>query len=198
MCNRGLYCFNARNALNLLDHKNEQSGVNLKKKTPKVPKARVRWHVTHPTSSIPWKKKKKNTTGLWTPSFYISHCNGCLSASCSLFIDSPRTLSPLCQKKNSHPHPQPPTNHPPSKGGICSPPSKKKKANFPPLLVCVSTHDIYPSRLNAIVTSPQSTVQGLLIHKRGRSLHKMAGLTGSSSISQVLGVFLTHGGKRHR
>lgn len=60
--------------------------------------------------------------------------------------------------------------------------------NFAAANVCVYP----PLRLNTIVTSPQSIMQGLLIHKRGRSLHKMAGLTGSSSISQVL----THGGKR--
>lgn len=115
------------------------------------------------------------------------------------FLSTRPELYPPSVKRRTHirTHNHQPTT-PRAKVASVPPPPKKKKPNFPPLLVCVSTHDIYPSRLNAIVTSPQSTVQGLLIHKRGRSLHKMAGLTGSSSISQVLGFFLTHGGKRHR
>lgn len=93
------------------------------------------------------------------------HSNVCLSARCSLLPT--RQLSPSSLKmKKSH--------NIASKGTSVPP----RMSIFPQ----VSTNDIYSARLKA---SPQSIIQ-TLIHKRGRSLHKMAGLTGSSSISQVL------------
>lgn len=93
------------------------------------------------------------------------HWNVCLSAWRSLLPTRQLSSSSLKMKKS---------HNIPSKETSVLP----RMSIFPQ----VSTNDIYPACLKA---SPQSIIQ-TLIHKRGRSLHKMAGLTGSSSISQVL------------
>ena len=105
---------------------------------------------THKSSSNSNMSIKPNVLYIMFPLLLGLVCSWKFSAKWGGQHQPPSTDSPPTPPPSPHPPTRRPPPHAPRPSGRSSPPppppplKKKKKPNFPPLLVCVSTHDIYP------------------------------------------------------